>query len=96
MALLNKNIEVTDPTQVITELGLEDTTFQKVKNLSSNGNDFNRYHIEAVNAFETDLVLQDALGKPLTEAFLNARRTEWEVFRTQVTDWELNRYLTTA
>jgi glutamine synthetase len=52
--------------------------------------------LEAVNAFETDLVLQDALGKPLTEAFLNARRTEWEVFRTQVTDWELNRYLTTA
>jgi len=52
--------------------------------------------LEAVNAFETDPVLQDALGKPLTEAFLNARRTEWEVFRTQVTDWELNRYLTTA
>ena len=52
--------------------------------------------LEAVNAFAADLVLQDALGEPLTEAFLNARRTEWEVFRTQVTDWEINRYLTTA
>jgi glutamine synthetase len=52
--------------------------------------------LEAVNAFETDPILQDALGKPLTEAFVNARRTEWEVFRTQVTDWEINRYLTTA
>jgi glutamine synthetase len=52
--------------------------------------------LEAVNAFEKDPVLQNALGEPLTEAFLNARRTEWEVFRTQVTDWEINRYLTTA
>jgi glutamine synthetase len=52
--------------------------------------------LEAVKAFETDAVLHCALGEPLTEAFLNARRTEWETFRTQVTDWEINRYLTTA
>lgn len=51
---------------------------------------------EAIRAFKADQVIQDALGNSLTEAFLNARQTEWEVFRTQVTDWELNRYLTTA
>lgn len=52
--------------------------------------------LEALSAFEADLVIQNALGSSLTEAFLNARRAEWEVFRTQITDWELNRYLTTA
>ncbi len=51
---------------------------------------------EALNAFEADQVLLEALGPDLTDAFLNARRTEWEAFRTNVTDWELGRYLTTA
>jgi glutamine synthetase len=52
--------------------------------------------LEALSAFEANSVIQDGLGSSLTEAFLNARRAEWEVFRTQITDWELNRYLTTA
>jgi len=51
---------------------------------------------EALQAFEADQVIQGALGHAITEAFLTARRSEWEIFRTQVTDWELNRYLTTA
>jgi glutamine synthetase len=51
---------------------------------------------EALNAFEADQVVQGALGKSLTEAFLKSRRAEWEDFRTHVTDWELGRYLTTA
>ncbi len=51
---------------------------------------------EALRAFERDGVIHNALGASLAEAFLNARRSEWETFRTQVTDWELNRYLTTS
>lgn len=51
---------------------------------------------EALSAFEADPVIQDALGSTITEAFLTARRAEWDLFRTQVTDWELNRYLRTA
>jgi len=51
---------------------------------------------EALKAFQSDQVLQDALGNSLTEAFLNSRQTEWETFRTQVTDWEISRYLTAA
>ena len=51
---------------------------------------------EALRAFEADPVLQDALGSSITETFINARNTEWEAFRTQVTDWEIDRYLTTA
>jgi len=51
---------------------------------------------EALVAFEADSVLHSALGNILTEAFLKSRLTEWEEFRTHVTDWELNRYLTSA
>jgi glutamine synthetase len=51
---------------------------------------------EALNAFEGDDQLQSALGASLTEAFMKARRAEWDAFRTSVTDWELERYLTTA
>lgn len=51
---------------------------------------------EALQAFNADTVLQESLGSSITETFINARSTEWEEFRTQVTDWEINRYLTTA
>jgi len=51
---------------------------------------------EALRAFKADPVLQDALGSSISETFIHARNTEWEVFRTQVTDWEINRYLTSA
>ena len=51
---------------------------------------------EALVSFEADSVLQSALGSNLTEAFLKSRMAEWEDFRTHVTDWELNRYLTAA
>jgi glutamine synthetase len=52
--------------------------------------------LEALVAFESDTVLKDALGESLTNAFLKSRYTEWEDFRTHVTDWEISRYLTTA
>lgn len=52
--------------------------------------------LEALIAFEDDGLLQSALGDSLTEAFLKARRAEWDAFRTSVTDWELTRYLTRA
>ena len=51
---------------------------------------------EAMKAFEGDQLLQIALGEGLTDAFLKARQSEWDSFRMHVTDWELNRYLTTA
>ena len=51
---------------------------------------------EALQAFKEDKTLQSALGDSLISAFMAAREAEWESFRMQVTDWELNRYLTTA
>jgi glutamine synthetase len=48
---------------------------------------------EAINAIERDKVLQEALGEHAYEAFIRAKRVEWEAYRIQVTDWELGRYL---
>ncbi len=52
--------------------------------------------LEALTAFEADPLLKTALGESLTDAFMKSRQAEWEEFRMNVTDWELNRYLTSA
>jgi len=51
---------------------------------------------EALDALEQDAVVQDALGPAITAAFLRAKRAEWEEYRIQVTNWELERYLELA
>jgi glutamine synthetase len=48
---------------------------------------------EALNALEQDKVIQEALGEHAYRAFMRAKRTEWDEYRIQVTDWELKRYL---
>jgi glutamine synthetase len=48
---------------------------------------------EAVDELEKDSVLKKALGKHLTEQFISAKRQEWREFLTQVTQWEIERYL---
>jgi len=50
---------------------------------------------EALDEFESDPLLKDALGQHAFEAFMRAKRAEWDEYRTQVTDWELARYLET-
>lgn len=51
---------------------------------------------EALDALERDDVIQETLGPAITQAFLRAKRTEWDEYRIQVTNWELERYLETA
>jgi glutamine synthetase len=51
---------------------------------------------EALDELETDQVIQEALGPAITKALLRARRKEWDEYRIQVTNWELERYLETA
>jgi glutamine synthetase len=51
---------------------------------------------EALDALEQDEVVCGALGPAITEAFLRAKRAEWDAYRIQVTNWELERYLETA
>jgi glutamine synthetase len=47
----------------------------------------------ALDAFEEDQVIQDALGPVITDRFLNAKHLEWQEYRLEVSEWELEKYL---
>ena len=49
---------------------------------------------EALNYFERDTVMREALGEHIFSRFLEAKRIEWEIYRQQVHDWEIDQYLT--
>ena len=48
---------------------------------------------EALDELESDAVVRDSLG-PIAEEFLRLKRAEWNEYHRQVTDWEVQRYLT--
>ncbi len=50
---------------------------------------------EALDELAADPILLDALGDHISEAYLNARRAEWDEYRIRVTEWEIDRYLDT-
>lgn len=51
---------------------------------------------EALDEFEQNPVLQEALGAKASAAFLRMKRQEWDEFRLYVSPWERERYLATA
>ncbi|NIB99727.1 type I glutamate--ammonia ligase [Halobacterium sp. R2-5] len=48
---------------------------------------------EALDALEEDEVVQDALGEHVGEKFLEAKNSEYDDYRVDVSQWELDRYL---
>jgi glutamine synthetase len=48
---------------------------------------------EAIDELERDEVVAEALGDHVLSHFIEAKRNEWDEYRMQVTDWELDRYL---
>jgi glutamine synthetase len=49
----------------------------------------------AIDELEADEVVQDALGEHVTEKFVEAKRQEFQEYKVDVSDWELDRYLET-
>ncbi|SFE83472.1 type I glutamate--ammonia ligase [Alteribacillus iranensis] len=49
---------------------------------------------EAVEAFASDEVLTNVLGKHISDHFIEAKQIEWDQFRTQVHPWEREQYIT--
>lgn len=47
----------------------------------------------ALDAFEADTVIRDALGDGLSSEFLAIKRAEWIEYMRHVSDWEIKRYL---
>ena len=48
---------------------------------------------EACDELEKDKVITEALGAHITEHFVAAKRQEWSDYISQVSAWELERYL---
>ncbi len=48
---------------------------------------------EALDELERDEVIREALGDHIFAHYLEAKRAEWNAYRTQVSSWELERYL---
>lgn len=48
---------------------------------------------EAIDELEKDPVVCEALGDHVLSHFVEAKRAEWDEYRAQVTQWEIDRYL---
>jgi glutamine synthetase len=51
---------------------------------------------EAMAELDADPVVKGSLGKEMYETFVRVKDSEWDEYRTAVTDWEVNRYLELA
>jgi glutamine synthetase len=51
---------------------------------------------EALEELDKDPVIKNALGSSIYEAFVRSRKAEWEEYRLNVSDWEVEHYLETA
>ncbi|UZH06867.1 type I glutamate--ammonia ligase [Heyndrickxia coagulans] len=49
--------------------------------------------LQALENLKSDEVMVDALGDHIIEHFLEAKEIEWDMFRTQVHQWERDQYL---
>jgi glutamine synthetase len=48
---------------------------------------------EAIKLTEKSKVVKKAMGEHIFNAFIKNKKIEWDLYRTQVTDYELKRYL---
>jgi len=82
--------EIEPPKEVlenIYEMSLERKNELGIESLPGNIND-------AVNLLLEDEVIKSALGEHVMEHFVAAKKVEWDEYRTQVSQWELDSYLT--
>jgi len=50
--------------------------------------------MEAVECLEKDEVIREALGEHIFSRFVEAKKIEWDEYRSQVHQWEIDKYLT--
>ena len=49
--------------------------------------------MEAVEEFEKESFIQKVLGEELSQKFIKAKKAEYDRYRSQVSEWEMNEYL---
>ena len=50
--------------------------------------------LEAVNELKKDQLILDTLGPHVSAAFIEGKLREWDAYRTSVSNWEIDRYIT--
>lgn len=50
---------------------------------------------EAITAFERDKFVQSVLGEEISQILIETKKQEWKEYRSLVTSWEIDRYLST-
>ncbi|MCD8152639.1 MAG: type I glutamate--ammonia ligase [Clostridiales bacterium] len=70
----------------IYELSEEECRELEIRQLPANLHD-------ALDAMEQDPFVRDVLGDHITEAYLAAKRKEWDAYCRTVSEWEVNEYL---
>lgn len=48
---------------------------------------------DAIDKFEQDEFVKSVLGNYIAETYIEEKKKEWQEYRTQVTDWEIEQYL---
>ena len=48
---------------------------------------------DAIQLAEGSKLIREALGEHVFKAFIANKKDEWDAYRTNVTQWELDRYL---
>jgi glutamine synthetase len=48
---------------------------------------------EALDELERDELVRETLGPHVFERFVEAKRQEWDEYRTRISSWEIDRYL---
>jgi glutamine synthetase len=48
---------------------------------------------EAIHHFKNSKLMKEAFGDHIFENFLTVKQREWDAFRSYVTTWEIDRYL---
>ncbi|MCI8668035.1 MAG: type I glutamate--ammonia ligase [Lachnospiraceae bacterium] len=48
---------------------------------------------DAIDKFEQDDLINKVVGKHIAKNYIDAKKKEWQEYRAQVTDWELEQYL---
>lgn len=49
--------------------------------------------LEAIEALEQDSLMKEILGEHVYHKYMEAKKEEWQSYRSQVTEWEIARYL---
>ncbi|GAB6137260.1 type I glutamate--ammonia ligase [Halanaerobaculum tunisiense] len=83
--------EIEPPTEVVDNIFAMSAKQKEKSGIDSLPGNIN----QAVKELLKDEVIQDALGDHVLEHFVEAKRLEWDVYRTQVHQWELDQYLKT-